>query len=277
MTAKNGVEQENPFLPQNGVDLPPDLVVWQDIRWLYGKFPTAESLDRVIALRAINDNLAKEGLQADLLIGGSLALGQSNKESDVDVFGVVTTERGICLRDITREYETRLTQLLGHEVYFPDDNTIWAHIINPQDAMRYLTNDYFIRLTNANWIRNMKDQLQTIHYLHYMCLGIGTNRMELMETIEEQKTQNSDLKQVLNTGSSLSHFSEFFNKSFQKYEERLAQHPSFLSLAYSEKESLIEYINERQRQYNFYIKNPKFCIWSGEQRDPVNQLSSLEK
>lgn len=251
-----GAEKENPFMPKEYGCLSPDLEVWQDIRRAYAKFPTQESLRRVAALRIVAHGLEDEGFIADLLIGGSLAVGQSIRESDIDIFGIVTSEKGLDARAVTREYEARLYPELGYKTIISDDHEGHLIVFGRQDLMTYLNNDYFISLTHRAWIRDMRKKVIRLHAQHYTSLGIGSCRSDLMERIEDLKDVNPQFNKDLNPADSFSYFSKFYNISFARYLERLVKHTDFSSLPEIEKVQFIEHLEECQQQFLFYIQNP---------------------
>ncbi len=260
-TQAGGVERENPFMPRESVSFPSALVVWQDIRQAYTKFPTPESLRRVAVLRSVAADLGREGLVIDILIGGSLAVGQSTDDSDIDVFGVVTPERGLDFRGFLAEYETRFVKKLGNDVEFPVYRTLFC---NTQDLAAYLDDNYFASLTNETWIRDMREASNRLYYQHYMNLGIGTARLSLIERMKNAKNNQPVFMEDSNAAISRSRFLDSYRLSFIKYIKRLSEHPDFSALPEPEKALFVEYLQERQHQFLFYLEYPQYCKWPNE-------------
>lgn len=253
-----GIEQENPFMPTKSVNLSPDLAVWQDIRMAYAQFPTAESLERVRALNLVTAELAKEGLVADLLIRGSLALGQSTNHSDMDVFGIVTPEERVPIRTITELYQVRVFRAIGEWIDFPVTSGMMLFAV--RDLSDYVDSNNFINAISTPLAEtgSASFKLREFHVRHQMNLGIGSCRMDFAQRME---TLKSDAKVVraLHSPWALEGYAWSFRKSFQAYGWRLSKDPDFSSLPESEKEQFIEHLEERQRQFLFYIENPQYC------------------
>lgn len=258
MTKETNIGQVNPFVPLASAHLTPDLVVWQDIRRTYARFPTSESLDRVAALNLVNEELAKEGLVADLLIGGSLAYGQSTDHSDVDVFAIVIPEEGVGIRSIIEDYQDRVSRLMGtdREIRFPVTADI--DLISVSDMFQYLDSNSFNHATRSSSIGWASWNLRKFHSCYQTNLRIGDYSLDLIQKVESLK---EDLRVVraLDFTHTFWGLARIFRISFLEYQWRLSKHPDFSLLPEQERVQYLEYLEERQRQLLFYIENPQYC------------------
>lgn len=256
MITKAGVEQENPFMPIKYAGLSPELDVWHDIKRAYARFPTQESLDRVSALNIIYKDLEKEGLVADLLIGGSLGVGQSIEESDIDIFGVVTPEETVRARHVIELYEQRMLRELGKRILFPVTADVCLFTLNNLD--NDLESETLKYALKSSLPGAMGFNLSRFHATYQTCLGIGSNRLAVVEKIEALKT-DPRMVRVLDSILTFYGSSGPFTRSFLRYEERAVSHPKFISLTEQERLQFVENLEERQRQFLFYITYPSYC------------------
>lgn len=249
------------FTSNNPATLTPDLVCWQNIRVAYLRFQTQESLDRVIALDRALAVLYKEGLVADFLVGGSLALGQSTGKSDIDIFGVVTSDE-IQARMAIKAYEEKIHQELGKRIELPVTGAV--HHFTTKSLFHYLDSEDFVEPVH-NPPGYARPYLRDFNYSYQINLGVGSCRNSLVERLESLKTGNINMARVLNTVFTISMLAGSFHASFNKYMERLSQHPQFSALSRIERNQFLSSLDEQQSLFLAYLRYPRYCIMPEDQ------------
>ncbi|MCL5018997.1 MAG: hypothetical protein M1426_00765 [Patescibacteria group bacterium] len=224
------IELEHDFIPVSDPIRSPDVRAFQRLVLAYRKFPTEESGIRIAALRKVGLDLAASGIFADLFIGGSLHFFQSTPTSDVDVFCVTTTTKGVGSQEVVDRYRAGLSEELGTNIRFDSTQASFFYFPDLEFYLKeFFQADLDVRFPSAQLYERAK-VVKGYYHQHQVSTKVGPCGNSLFEVIGRLRLLDEQVARTLVRNAYLDMYGCSFHSSLEKYKARVRKHEDILRM-----------------------------------------------